>query len=125
MSQTLRVNLYLLNTALLFTHEIDSAFWKEWELFGIPGGIQLFLALNFALLLVALYGFEQIIRGAKSGRAFSLLLAAAGVFAFCIHTYFILTGHPEFRLPASLVILLLTLLVSLLQGALALRELRS
>jgi hypothetical protein len=36
------VNLYLLNAALLFTHEIDSAFWKEWDLIGIPGGIKFF-----------------------------------------------------------------------------------
>lgn len=36
-------NLYLLNFALLFTHEIDSAYWKEWDLFGIPGGIKSFL----------------------------------------------------------------------------------
>jgi len=25
--------LYLANTALLIAHEIDSAYWKEWELF--------------------------------------------------------------------------------------------
>ena len=115
-------NLYLLNAALLFTHEIDSAFWKEWDLFGIPGGIQVFLALNFLLLLVALYGFRQVVLGTKTARAFSLLLAAAGVFAFCIHTFFIAMGHPEFTLPASIVVLIATLIVSLAQGFLALRE---
>jgi hypothetical protein len=36
----------LLNLALLITHEIDSAFWKEWNLFGLPGGVQEFLALK-------------------------------------------------------------------------------
>ena len=25
--------LYLVNAVLLITHEIDSAYWKEWELF--------------------------------------------------------------------------------------------
>ncbi len=39
-NKSVRINLYLLNFALLFTHKIDSAFWKEWELFGIPGGIR-------------------------------------------------------------------------------------
>lgn len=34
--------LYLLNAALLITHEIDSAYWHELEPFGIRGGIQLF-----------------------------------------------------------------------------------
>ena len=108
-------NLYLLNCALLFTHEIDSAFWKEWDLFGIPGGIQVFLFLNFLLLLVALFGYRQILSGARGGQCFSLLLGVAGVFAFSIHSYFILAGRPEFTLPASLVLLWLTLIVSLVQ----------
>ena len=108
-------NLYLLNCALLFSHEIDAAFWKEWDLFGIPGGIQVFLFLNFLLLLVALFGFRQVLQGAKSGKWFSLLLAGAGIFAFSIHSYFILAGRPEFTLPASLALLGLILIVSLAQ----------
>ena len=116
------VNLYLLNAALLFTHEIDSAFWKEWDLFGIPGGIQVFLVLNFLLLLVGLFGFQQVVLKTGIARVFSLLLAAAGVFAFGIHTFFIATGHLEFTLPLSIVVLVVTLIVSLAQGFLALRE---
>ena len=115
MKSSQATNLYLLNFALLFSHEIDSAFWKEWDLFGIPGGIQVFLLLNFLLLLVALFGFRQVLLGARSGRWFSLLLGAAGVFAFSIHSYFILTGRPEFTLPASLALLGLILIVSLVQ----------
>ena len=115
------INLYLLNAALLFTHEIDSAFWHEWDLFGIPGGIQVFLVLNFALLIVALYGFQQVVLATKTARAFSLLLAAAGVFAFGIHTFFIATGHPEFTLPVSLAILGAMLIVSLAQAFVAAR----
>ncbi len=117
-------NLYLLNFALLFTHEIDSAYWHEWALFGLPGDIQGFLVANLLLLLVALYGFQQLIQGARSGLWFSLLLAAGGIFAFGIHSYFILTGHPEFTLPASLAVLSLTLIVSLAQGAVTLKEMR-
>lgn len=30
--------IYLLNASVLITHEIDSANWHEWEIFGIPGG---------------------------------------------------------------------------------------
>ncbi|MBM3131012.1 MAG: hypothetical protein FJ009_20590 [Chloroflexi bacterium] len=116
------VNLYLLNCALLFTHEIDSAFWREWDLIGIPGGIQVFLVLNFALLIVALYGFQQVVLGSNSARAFSFLLAAAGVFAFSIHTFFIATGRPEFTLPVSLAILGATLIVSLAQAIVVWRD---
>ena len=32
--------LYLVNASLLVTHEIDSAYWNEWELLHLPGGIQ-------------------------------------------------------------------------------------
>ena len=121
--KTWDINLYLLNFALLFSHEIDSAFWREWELFGIPGGIQGFVIVNFLLLLVTLFGFKQLLQGARSGYMFSLLLAASGVFAFSIHSYFIMTGHPEFTLPLSLAVLALALIVSLAQGFLALKEL--
>ncbi|MBI3585739.1 MAG: hypothetical protein HY088_01255 [Ignavibacteriales bacterium] len=118
-------NLYLLNATLLITHEIDSAYWKEWELFGIPGGIQLFLILNFLLLLAFLFGYKQLLLGTKSGYIFSLALAFGGIFAFVIHTYFILAGHAEFTPPISLVILIATLIVSLAQGLVALKSLRT
>jgi hypothetical protein len=39
-------NLYMINCGLLFAHEIDSAFWQEWVLFGIPGGIQVFVVVS-------------------------------------------------------------------------------
>ncbi len=117
-------NLYLMNCALLFTHEIDSAFWREWELFRIPGGIQVFLVLNFTLLLVALWGFRELLQGHRSGLYFSLLLAGAGIFAFCIHIYFILAGHPQFTLPASVILLASIFMVSWAQGILILFTLR-
>jgi len=41
--------LYLVNAILLINHEIDSAFWKEWELFKLPGGIGGFLILHFPI----------------------------------------------------------------------------
>ncbi len=113
-------NLYLANLVLLTTHEIDSAYWHEWSLFGLPGGIQVFLLLNFFVLLLAIFGYRQLLLGARGGAWFSLVLVAAGVFAFTIHAYFVLAGHPEFTLPASLVVLSLTLIVSVAQGAVTL-----
>lgn len=35
-----------MNAALLVTHEIDAAYWKEWELFGLPGTEGGFLVLH-------------------------------------------------------------------------------
>jgi hypothetical protein len=123
-SKIWNTNLYLLNLALLITHEIDSAFWKEWNLFGLPGGIQEFLVVNFLLVLVALVGFRNMISGKRSGYYFALLLAGSGMFAIGIHSYFILQGHQEFTLPVSIVTLIILFFVSLSQGVLALKTLR-
>lgn len=109
--------LYLVNMALLATHEIDSAYWHEWHLFHLPGGIQLFLVLNLALLLVVLVGFQRVVQWAPGARGFSYLLAGAGVFAFTVHMVFIALGHMEFRSPVSLAVLAATLGVSVTQIA--------
>jgi hypothetical protein len=74
--------LYAVNLALLATHEIDSAYWHEWTMMGIPGGVQLFLTLNLALLLVFSMGLVRVVRGDGSGVWLSLGLAASGILAF-------------------------------------------
>jgi hypothetical protein len=112
--------LYLVNSALLVPHEIDSAFWHEWDLFGIPGGLQGFLIVNLVLVLIVLYGFKQVLLETRAGRWFSLALAGAGIFAFSVHSYFLVRGHPEFRLPVSIGLLWATFVVSLVQGGTAL-----
>ena len=109
------LNLYIVNFALLITHETDSAYWHEWNLFGIPGGIQVFLVLNFILIAVFLIAMEKVVKGERGAKTFSYLLAACGIFAFIIHTIFIILGNPEFRLPGSITILALILIVSILQ----------
>ncbi|MFG1690966.1 DUF6713 family protein [Gemmatimonadota bacterium] len=113
--------LYLVNASLLVTHEIDSAYWSEWELLHLPGGIQLFLILNLGLVLLVLYGFRELAQRRRSGLWFSLGLAGAGVLAFLIHGFFLARGHPEFRLPTSLAILGASFVLSLVQGASAWR----
>ncbi len=112
--------LYLLNSILLINHEIDSAYWQEWQLFKMPGGIGGFLILHFPLLFFILYGLVLLARGSKAGLIFSLILSCGGVFAFCIHTYFIRKGRHEFTLIVSRLILTATFMVSLFQGTLTL-----
>jgi hypothetical protein len=107
--------LYLTNAVLLINHEIDSAYWKEWELFRLPGGITGFLLLHFPLLFVVLYGLVLIVKHSALGFIFSLILCFGGIFAFVIHTYFLKQGRREFNKPISKLILVLTLLVSIAQ----------
>ena len=108
--------LYLVNAILLITHEIDSAYWKEWELFKLPGGINGFLLIHLPLLFIILYGLVMVPQQSFSGLIFSLLLSIGGVFAFAIHTTFISKGREEFKTPVSLSLLALILATSIAQG---------
>ncbi len=114
---TLPTWLYLANAVLLINHEIDSAYWNEWKLFRMKGGAGGFLIAHFPLLALILYGQIEVYRGTKVGLVMSLVLAAGGVFAFLIHTWFIKKGNPEFTTPVSRFILYAVLAVSLVQAA--------
>jgi hypothetical protein len=119
------MGLYLANAVLLINHEIDSAFWREWELFKLPGGINFFIALHLPLVALVLWGLVLMARQSSGGLYFSLGLALCGLFAFGIHLFFISKGHPQFKTPASLGLLLATLIASLLQLVLVVRFLTS
>jgi uncharacterized protein DUF6713 len=118
-------SLYVLNAALLITHQIDSAYWREWELFRIPGGSQLNLLLNLVLLLLVLGGLVLLLQGNRAGQVFSLALALGGGFAFVIHGLFLLRGDRRFRLPVSVGVLVATLIVSALQVVVNVQLLRT
>jgi hypothetical protein len=89
--------LYLANAILLINHEIDSAYWKEWELFKLPGGRTGFLVLHFPLLALILYGLVLIARQEPTGYLFSCALSLGGIFAFGIHMYFLLKSYTQWR----------------------------
>ncbi len=109
--------LYLANSVLLINHEIDSAYWKEWELFKLPGGLTGFLLLHFPFLLFILLGLLLVYRHSWWGLIFSFALCFGGLFAFTVHTYFLGKGRAEFNKPISKFILVAILLVSLVQLA--------
>ena len=107
--------LYLINSILLINHEIDSAYWKEWKLFKIPGGITTFLILHFPILLLILYGLVLVYTKSFWGLVVSIVVSSGGLFALVIHTYFIKKGHDEFRKPISIFILVSMGIVSIAQ----------
>ena len=115
-AKTILAWLYLLNAAILITHQIDAAYWHEWELFGMPGGIQLNLVLNIPLIMLILFGHQCLVQGRTAGYVFSWLLVAGGMIAAGIHSYFLLQGDDAFRLPVSLGLLITTFLLSLAQA---------
>lgn len=106
-------HLYLANATVLLAHQVDAAYWQEWTLFGLPGGIQLFVLLNVPIVLAVLLGAERL--PSRAGHRLSALLAASGLFAAVFHSAHLLAGDEEFRTPVSLVLLAVTSLLSPLQ----------
>ena len=112
---------YLINAILLINHEIDSAYWKEWDLFNLPGGINFFLLLHFPLLFFLLYGLVLVSQQTIAGLIFSLVLSLVGLFAFAIHMYFIKKGRHEFKTVISLSILTIMIFTSIIELIITLR----
>ena len=106
---------YIINGMFLINHEIDSAYWNEWKLFKIKGGITGFLVFHIPVLIFFMYGVVEVYKMSLFGLIVSLIMALTGIFAFCIHTYFIKKGRNEFNVPFSKFILSSTLILSLLQ----------
>lgn len=106
---------YLINSVLLIDHEIDSAYWKEWNLFKLPGDITGFLLIHIPVLFFVLYGLVLVFQQIYTGLIFFLILSLSGLFAFTAHMYFIKRGRDEFKVPMSLLILSATMIVPLIQ----------
>jgi hypothetical protein len=121
MSPLLR-RLYLANAAVLLVHQMDAAYWHEWTLFRLPGGLNLYLALNVPIALAILAGYGAIVAGRTSAVAYAWLVAASGMFAAGFHAWHLAGGDPAFRAPASLALLADTALLSLAQAALLVRH---
>ncbi|MBI9086989.1 MAG: hypothetical protein JEZ11_25570 [Desulfobacterales bacterium] len=115
--------IYLTNATFLLVHEMDSAYWKEWELFHLPGGPGFFMALHLPIVFLALWGVRQIVLHQTAGAVIALVLGASGAIGFGLHTFFIRTGHPEFKTPVSLALIGGMLISSLAQIVVAVRVL--
>ena len=109
------IRIFGLNATLLLCHEIDSAYWREWELFGLPGGVQGFVVLHLVLVGLVFWGFQLLIVGDRKGRWFSLLLALGGIGGGILHGGFLLAGSHQFHLPVSIALIAAFLVVSLFQ----------
>ena len=107
--------IYLFNAILIIMHEIDSGYWKEWELFRMKGGITFFLLLHIPLLFIVLYGLILVNEKTLVGLIVALFLALCGIGAFCIHHYFLHKGRSEFSTILSRFILTMTGLISIVQ----------
>lgn len=94
--------LMILNLSFLIVHQIDAAYWHEWEMFLLPGGIQLFDFLNLIIFVVLLACFVAAIERRSSGYASALVIAGVCGVVFPIHAGFALAGFEQFNLPMSI-----------------------
>ena len=107
--------LFLLNATVLITHQIDAAFWHEWELFHIPGGNQVNLLLNLPIIALVLYAQAQVAAGSPKAGGYYTLIAGLGYLTVLIHSGFFLAGSEEFLQPMSIALLIATAALSTLQ----------
>lgn len=107
--------LYTANATVLLLHQVDAAYWQEWKLFRLPGGVQLFVALNLPIVYGVLRGTRAVSVGARSAPGWSGALAAAGLFAVVFHTAHLSRGDDAFRTPVSIGLLAATGVLSAAQ----------
>ncbi|WP_422506108.1 DUF6713 family protein [Stenotrophomonas sp. GZD-301] len=99
--------LYFGTALALVLHQIDAAFWHEWDMFAVPGGIQGFLVFNLVAVGAVLWGYRSVVLDARSARRWAMGCGALGIGTAALHAAFAVAGHPAFGLPLSVLTLLL------------------
>jgi hypothetical protein len=107
--------LFFANTTVLISHQIDAAYWKEWNMFNLPGGIQVFVLLNIPILFAVLMGYRSVLFAYKSALVYTLLLAGSGLFASVFHGFHLANDDERFNTPVSIVLLFFTFIISVAQ----------
>ncbi|MBC3908662.1 DUF6713 family protein [Undibacterium umbellatum] len=107
--------LFLINATVLITHQIDAAYWHEWELFDLPGGNQLNLLLNLPIIALVLYAQGRVATNTKAAVFYYKLVAFLGFLTVAIHGAFFIAGNEAFMQPMSIALLIATSLFSFVQ----------
>ncbi|WP_313218084.1 DUF6713 family protein [Stenotrophomonas sp.] len=115
-------HLYFGTALALVLHQIDAAFWHEWDMFAVPGGIQGFLVFNLVAVGAVLWGYRSVTLGLRSARRWSMGCGALGIGTAALHTAFAVAGHPAFGLPLSMLTLLLCFALGVALVAVAYRR---
>ena len=110
-----------LNLSLVMAHQADAAYWREWEMFGLPGGIQFFTLFNLAAFVLLLWLFAAVMSRQRAGLRGSFLIAALSGVILPIHAAFAFAGFTEFHLPVSIAVIVGTFVVSIWQAILTWR----
>ncbi|WP_332853732.1 DUF6713 family protein [Duganella sp. S19_KUP01_CR8] len=104
---------FLMNAAVLITHQIDAAYWHEWELFHLPGGNQLNLLLNLPIIALVLYAQGQVRANSSLAQRCYQLMIFLGFLTVAIHSAFFAFGAEAFMQPMSIALLAATAILSI------------
>lgn len=111
--------LYVLQLALLSTHQVDAAYWHEWDVFGLPVGLPFFLAFNLFAMIALGLGLVVVVREGRYARVGAFGCAGTGLVTCVIHAVFLFRDPVAFWAPASLLVLGAILATSLAQFVLS------
>lgn len=112
MGKISRMTVSVMTVALLATHQVDASFQREWELFGVPGGIEFFLLFNLVAVGVLLFSLVKLAANQKSGAFWRFIIPTTGLLTTGIHGFFFAAGRTEFSQPVSVAILAILFLSS-------------
>jgi hypothetical protein len=76
---------YVINAVLLFLHEMESAYVKEWEILHLPGKITGFLLLHVPVIFVLFWGAIEVQNQSTTGFVIALVAGVGGLLPFVIH----------------------------------------
>jgi hypothetical protein len=116
--------IYMTNAVILLVHEIDSAYWQEWKLLNPDdkNGINGFLILHIPMVFLILLGLVYVHEDKFFGLIISLILSAGGLFAYFFHFYHLRKGRLEFSTIISKGIIISTLIISVFQIILTIKQ---
>lgn len=104
---------YFVTMLLLILHQIDAAYWREWEMFLLPGGVQGFLLFNALAIPILLIGYRYVLLGRSNAFLYVKICAGLGFLTFTVHTGFAIAGFHQFHLPLSIGVIFLCLFSSI------------
>lgn len=93
---------YFVTLLAQILHQIDGAYWHEWDMFAVPGGMQGFLVFNGCAVGALLSGYRSVLLQKTTARVWAIACAVVGIATFCIHAAFAIAGRNEFVLPLSM-----------------------
>jgi hypothetical protein len=101
--------LFAVNLMLLVLHEIESAFFREWEILKLPGKITGFMLLHVPILLVLFFGLLEIDRLSVPGLVIGLVAGAGGALPLVVPKL-LAPRADAFHLPISNIVMILNVL---------------